>query len=114
MKCVHYTEVKGKEVEMQDVKDVTMRVAIGPKDGAPNFVMRVFTVKPGGHSPHHTHAFEHETFFHQGTGEVQIEDKTYPLRPGSVAFVPPNVLHQFRNTGDEDLVFICLVPKDLP
>jgi len=29
---------------------------------------------------------------------------------GDVVFVPPDELHQFRNTGDGELRFLCLIP----
>ena len=31
------------------------RVMIGPQQGAPNFVMRVFDLPPGASSPYHSH-----------------------------------------------------------
>ena len=33
-----------------------------------------------------------------------------PLHAGDVAFVAPNELHQFRNTGETPLKFLCLIP----
>jgi len=35
-----------------------------------------------------------------------------PLGSGTVVFVPPNAEHQFTNTGDTPLRFLCIVPKD--
>jgi mannose-6-phosphate isomerase-like protein (cupin superfamily) len=37
----------------------------------------------------------------------------HPLRPGTVVLVPPNQVHQFRNTGSRPLKFICLIPHPL-
>ena len=113
MKCTHYKNVEETKVTFQDAKDVQLRIVIGPKDGAPNFVMRVFTVSPGGYSPRHSHDFEHAIFFQQGTGDVFFEGKLHPVGPGFVTFIPPNEEHQFLNTGNEDLVFICVVPKGI-
>lgn len=111
MKNVPYRDIEPRPVEDPAAKGATMRVAIGPDDGAPNFVMRVFTVEPGGHSPRHTHPYEHEVFFHAGQGELFCEGETRPIGPGHAAFVPPDALHQFRNTGPEPLVFVCVVPR---
>lgn len=113
MKCLDYRKIEGVRVQDPTVAGVTMRIAAGPDDGAPNFTMRVFTVEPGGYTPHHAHDFEHEIFFHEGAGEVQYEDWVVPVASGYAAFVPPNVKHQIRNTGDRDLVFICVVPKGI-
>ena len=111
MKNVHYSEIEGKPVDDPAASGVRMRIVVGPKDGAPNFVMRVFTVEPGGHTPRHSHAFEHEVFVHQGRGEAFHEGTTTPMTPGHAIYVPPDALHQFRNTGAEPLVFVCVVPR---
>lgn len=113
MKPQHYLDIEAQKVEMAGAKDVTMRIAVGKEHGAPNFVMRIFTVAPGGHSPRHTHSFEHENYFIAGKGELFLEGQTHEVGPGFVALVPPDALHQFTNTGDEDLVFVCLVPGDI-
>ena len=34
-----------------------------------------------------------------------------PLRPGTVVFVAPDDVHQFRNTGTTPLKFLCFVPN---
>jgi quercetin dioxygenase-like cupin family protein len=39
-------------------------------------------------------------------GEVPRE-----VREGDFILVKPNELHQYRNTGDEPLVFMCAVPS---
>ena len=33
------------------------------------------------------------------------------MRTDDVIYVAPDELHQFRNVGDEPLVFLCLVPN---
>ena len=111
MKAVPYESLEPKAVEDPAASKVTMRIAVGPDDGAPHFVMRVFTVEPGGHSPRHQHPFEHEVFVHSGNGELFHEGKTFPIGPGHVAYVPAGSLHQFANTGSSPLVFVCVVPR---
>lgn len=106
-----YREVEPAPVTMTGAKDVTMRVVIGPKQGAPNFIMRVFEMRPGGHSPRHRHDYEHEIFVHRGTGEIFCDGKTYPVEPGHYAFIAPNLEHQVLNTGQEPLLFVCLIPN---
>lgn len=111
MNVKHYADVAPIKVEDPAAHNVTMRVVIGPDQGAPNFVMRVFEVAPGGYSPRHQHDFEHEIFFFSGSGEVFDEGETFAVGPGHTAYVAPGALHQIRNVGDEKLVFVCLVPK---
>ena len=111
MKNVLYSDLEGKPVDDPAASGVRMRIVVGPKDGAPNFVMRVFTMEPGGHTPRHSHPFEHEVFVHEGRGQVFFEGKSSPMAPGHVIYVPADALHQFSNTGKEQLVFVCVVPR---
>lgn len=94
------------------LEGVTMRVVIGPEDGAPHFNMRVFEVQPGHASPLHSHPWEHEVFVLSGQGLVKTEKGEVPIGHGSTVFVPGGELHQFRNIGHQLLRFICLVPQD--
>jgi quercetin dioxygenase-like cupin family protein len=93
-----------------DAKGVAMRILISDKEGAPNFVMRVFEIAPGGHTPSHTHAWEHEVYVLGGKGAVRQRGKEHPIDRDSFAFVGPNEEHQFVNLGDEPLRFICVIP----
>ena len=51
MKVSHYSKIPGKEMNNDMVKDVTGRILIGKEDGAANFCMRRFDLKPGGYAP---------------------------------------------------------------
>ena len=102
-------EVEGKPVEMAGVSGVKMSVMVGRADGAPNFALRHFAVSPGGHSPRHSHDYEHEVYIVRGTGTVLLEGKDRPLKEGDVVYVPADQEHQFR-AGPEGLRFLCLVP----
>jgi quercetin dioxygenase-like cupin family protein len=90
---------------------------VGEGDGAPNFAMRQFVVQPGGHTPRHSHPYEHEVFVLEGRGTVVEGNVEHSLRSGDVVYVAPDEVHQFRNTGSAPLKFLCLVPnsaKDAP
>lgn len=108
MKVVHYADVPAEP--MEDLPGITVRWVVGPADDAPRFAMRVFEVEPGRSSPQHSHREEHEIFILAGAGALWTQAGETPLRPGDVAFVPPDVEHQFLNTGPEVLRFICVVP----
>lgn len=95
------------------VVGVTKRLLIGPGDGAPTFAVRLFTLAPGGHTPHHAHPFEHGVVVLSGRGEVLTPEGPQSLSPGTFAYIPPGEEHQFRNTGEEELSFLCVVPKEV-
>ncbi len=111
MKINHYEQVQSQAVDMEGASGVTVRWLIGEDDAAPNFAMRQFDVAPGGHTPKHTHGFEHEVFVLEGNGVVLEGEVEHPLAPGDVVFVAPGEVHQFRNTGNSPLKFLCLVPN---
>jgi quercetin dioxygenase-like cupin family protein len=100
----------GQPMNMDGVKGVTMRMMVGRADSAPNFAMRHFTVDPGGHTPHHSHNYEHEVYIVEGEGQVEANGEMHDIRAGDVLFVPPNAVHQFKNTGHQPLKFLCMVP----
>lgn len=110
MKIGNVDQLPATDVDMDGASGVRMRVVIGEPQGAPNFIMRVFDVAKGGHTPLHTHGFEHEVFVVRGRGALVEEGTETSLAPGDVVFVAPGVLHQFR-AAEEGLRFICVVPK---
>lgn len=97
----------------QEIVGVTKQLLIGPADGAPTFAIRKFSLAPGGHTPHHTHPFEHGVVVLAGQGELIAGAQTHPLAPGTVAYVAPDEEHQFRNTAQGPLQFLCVVPRDV-
>jgi quercetin dioxygenase-like cupin family protein len=108
------SEVPGVDVSQgADVVGVVKRVLIGARDGAPTFAVRLFTLAPGGHSPAHSHPFEHGVIVLTGEGSVLTAGGPVALRPGTVVFMPPGEHHQFQNTGTKPLEFLCVVPVDV-
>ncbi len=113
MKVVHYEQIESAPVAMEGAVGCRIRCLVGQEDGAPGFSMRQFEIAVGGCTPKHAHAHEHEVFVLEGSGVVLEGEVEHPLRPGTVAFVPPKQEHQFRNTGPGPLKFLCLIPHPL-
>lgn len=106
-------QVEAKVMGMAGAKGVTMRLMVGREDGAANFAMRLFEVARDGHTPQHSHNYEHEVMVLEGQGQVVggVQGATIrPVQAGDVVFVPANEVHQFRNTGPGVLKFMCMVP----
>jgi quercetin dioxygenase-like cupin family protein len=111
VKVFNYQSVEAKEVGEGSSK-VKVRWLITKEIGAPNFAMRLFEVEPKGHSPLHTHDWEHEVFILEGEGVVVSEGGEKRFKSGDVVFVEPDEKHQFKNTGKRVLRFICVVPHN--
>ncbi len=103
-------QIEAKPVNMDGAEGVTMRLLIGREHGAPNFAMRQFTVRPGGHTPRHRHNYEHEVYILDGKGVVHCQGQDHAIAAGHVLLVPDNAEHQFTAARDEGLTFLCLVP----
>lgn len=111
MKVNSTEKVDLQPVDMEGATGCSVRWLIGEKDGAPNFAMRQFEVDVNGHTPRHSHDYEHEVFVLEGEGVVVEGDQQHPIKAGDTILVSPNDVHQFRNTGDDKLKFLCLIPN---
>ncbi len=112
MKIEKSANIKKSPVTIEGAKDVEIRQLISKQDGAKNFAMRMFELKPGGHTPLHTHPHEHEVFIVTGRGTLVCEGQEHEFAPEHVIFIPGGEEHQFKNTGDSILKFLCLIPAD--
>lgn len=81
-------------------------------DGAPNFEMRRFTIRPGGSIPRHYHPdIEHEQYVLKGRYKVGIGDKVHVVKAGDSIFIPKGTQHWYQNNGKVNAEFLCIVPK---
>ncbi|NLK72322.1 MAG: cupin domain-containing protein [Clostridiales bacterium] len=95
-----------------NVKNKSVRVLISPKEGWEGYVMRIWELGKDGHSAKHLHDWPHIVYVLEGKGKLNMDGIDYDLEPGSYAFIPANVLHQFINKNEEPLEFICIVPEE--
>ncbi len=112
MKITRLEDCEKTTVDMDGASGAFRQVPIGKKDGAPTFSIRVFTLEPGGHTPHHTHESEHLNYILSGEGVALEGENPREVRQGDFILVMPGELHQYRNTGDKPLVFMCMVPSE--
>ena len=108
----HERDVLGTRINNSEMKNVLKKVLIGPKEGWKGYVMRVFELGEGGHSPKHAHPWPHINYILAGKGKLHLDGIDYELEAGSYAYVPGSRIHQFSNTGQDTFVFICIVPEE--
>ena len=108
----HWKDVPAAPVEMEGVAGVEKRLVQGPADGTPTAALRIFTLAPGGHTPYHSHPFEHQNIVLEGEGVIRTPEGDRPIGQGTTALILPGETHQFRNTGATPLSFVCLVPNE--
>jgi quercetin dioxygenase-like cupin family protein len=111
MKLKTVEAVDAQAVAVEGAKDVRIRWLIHQPDGARNFYLRQFELAPGGHTPRHQHAWEHEVYVLAGGGEAVSAQGERSLSAGTTIFVEPDEIHQFR-AGREGLKFLCIIPSN--
>ena len=114
MKITDLSQVEKVPMTMEGAKNAWKQVPLAKADGVPHYSLRVFTIEPGGHTPYHSHPFEHMNYIIGGQGAlVDVNGTERPVKKGDFALVMPDEVHQYKNTAeDAPLVMICLVPKD--
>jgi len=81
-------------------------------DGAPNFELRKFTIKPGGSIPKHYHPeIEHVQYVLRGRYKVGVGAKVHVVKAGDSVFIPKGTPHWYKNTGTDVAEFLCIIPK---
>ena len=75
--------------------------------GAERLQLRLFTIDVGGHTPLERHGHEHEVFILRGRAHVRGGEMEAVVKAGDTVFIPSFEEHQFRNIGDELVMFLC-------
>ena len=60
------------------IEGVVKRVLVSPEQGWDGWVMRLFDVEPGGHTPRHAHDWPHINFVASGAGTLLLDGAEHP------------------------------------
>lgn len=97
---------------VDDAVDTEIEWLIDRHDGAPNFELRRFRIKPGGRIPKHINPdAEHEQYVLKGDYDVGIGEEVYHVKVGDSLYIPAGAVHWYENHGSESVEFLCIVPK---
>jgi quercetin dioxygenase-like cupin family protein len=110
MRVVRASEVEARPVTEPGASKTTVRWLLARPEGAPTFAMRLFELAPGGSTPLHEHAWEHEVFVLDGAAEVSADAEARPIKPGDAVLVLPGERHQFCNVGEGPTRLLCMIP----
>ena len=94
------------------MENVMKKVLIGPEQGWQGWVMRQFILGAEGFTPRHVHPWPHINYIISGKGTLFLDGQSYEVSPGSIAYVPDNIEHQFQNSGADEFLFLCIVPEE--
>ncbi len=73
-----------------------------------NTQLVLMNLKPGEDIGDEVHGVDQFFRFEEGTGEVTINDKKYPVSDGFSVIVPSGAKHNVTNTGEKDLKMYTL------
>ncbi len=102
---------------IQDCREITagddtrLREVLNPLTDplALRYSLAVARVAPGQTT--FLHRLRNSEVYHllEGRGEMRVDDECECVEAGDVVYIPPGALQQITNTGDGDLVFVCIV-----
>ncbi len=76
------------------------------------FCQGYVVIYPGGAIPGHDHPTVESYTILKGNGEITIGDETEPIGEGECVYVPKEIPHGLKNTGDSDMhLMFVYAPK---
>ena len=98
-----------------DDKHEFQRLLPGPPQTRGMKAGRVYLEPGQSCGEHSTDVREEMLVFLSGSGKAIIEESdAFDVSPGKVAYIPPQTLHDIKNTGDEPLIYIyCVASANL-
>lgn len=73
------------------------------------YSLAVARVEPGGTTFLHRLATSEVYYLLEGEGEMHIDGERRRVRAGQAVYIPPQATQQISNTGEGELVFVCIV-----
>tara|TARA_R110000851_G_scaffold309151_1_gene468502 strand:- start:371 stop:703 length:333 start_codon:yes stop_codon:yes gene_type:complete len=97
-------DIDGKVVKSNDTYNVIDNTALN------ELVVSKTVLHPNKQTTGHTHPGQEEVYyFIHGHGEMELDDKGFPVRAGDVVLIHDGIFHKvFNDSSVEDLVFLCV------
>lgn len=100
---------KCKEIIAGD--NTTLRELLNPlkEDVITRYSIAHAKIKPSGITYAHRLKSSEVYYILEGEGEMYIDNEKEKVFAGQVIYIPPNSVQRIKNTGMNDLVFLCIV-----
>ncbi|MBN2101273.1 MAG: cupin domain-containing protein [Candidatus Aenigmarchaeota archaeon] len=102
--------------KLKDCKEIVagdnciLRELLGKKDNIVNYSLAKAIVKPGDITYKHKLKESSEVYYIlEGDGLMYIDNETKEVGSGDTIYIPHNSVQRIKNTGDKNLVFLCIV-----
>ena len=104
--------VKAEQTQAIEPFGLEMRVLLTAEATGGTISVIMAWHKPGEGPPDHMHSSQEEMLFLvEGTYELTVGGQTSTVGPGTIVFIPRNVVHRFKNVSDTTA---CMLDWSLP
>lgn len=107
------SEIKDYELHLGPDMTIPGKVFVGSALGATGSELSFQSLVPGQDSGFlHTHKTHEELYFIlKGKGEYQVDGEVFPIGEGSIIRVAPEGKRALKNTGDGEMIMLCIQYK---
>lgn len=107
------SEIKDYELHLGPDMTIPGKVFAGSALGATGSELSFQSLVPGQDSGFlHTHKTHEELYFIlKGKGEYQVDGEVFPIGEGSIIRVAPEGKRALKNTGDGEMIMLCIQYK---
>ena len=85
------------------------RYIVTDNDTLKNLVTSITKLNPHHSTSGHSHSDQEEVYiFRSGKGEIEINERRFPIKEGDIIFIEDGDFHRVHNTSDETLEFVCV------
>lgn len=96
-------DIGGKVIKQDD------RYIVKDNTELTNLIVSSTELYPGKSTSGHSHSGQEEVYmFMEGCGEMELDDKRFPVIKGDIVLIHDGVFHRVHNTSNENLYFICV------
>lgn len=108
-----WSEIKDYELHLGPDMTIPGKVFVGSALGATGSELSFQSLVPGQDSSFlHTHKTHEELYFIlKGKGEYQVDGEVFPIGEGSIIRVAPEGKRALKNTGDGEMIMLCIQYK---
>ena len=111
MYIVNIENIEFKPFNERGAKGVERKILVDSSKGSKRFYLRYYRLSPGGQTPFDIHDYEHIVVVTKGEGKILTLTSGTPttknIKKGDVIFIQSREPHQFINTGETELEFLC-------
>lgn len=108
-----WSEIKDYELHLGPDMTIPGKVFVGSALGATGSELSFQSLVSGQDSGFlHTHKTHEELYFIlKGKGEYQVDGEVFPIEEGSIIRVAPEGKRALKNTGDGEMIMLCIQYK---